>query len=186
MSDFNLKRKYGDRADWNRVVQREFIQDFIDEENFKGIVTLLKVIKLTEPLNVQYGEKEVCIVNEGYTWLQHFPEGARYSVTTMFDATEEIVQWYIDICYQNGIENSRPWMEDLFLDLIILPTGEFFLKDYDELKLAFSAGTINEELYEIALSESNLLKRQIEANEFHLLHLSKAHKECLELKMKSL
>ncbi|MBT2660040.1 DUF402 domain-containing protein [Bacillus sp. ISL-45] len=185
MNDFNLKRKYGDRADWLRVVQREFIQDYFNEERFKGYVTLLKVIKVTDPLELEYGDKKICIVDEGYTWLQHFPEGSRHSVTTMYNAAGEIVQWYIDICYRIGIENSRPWMDDLFLDIIILPSGEVFYKDADELELALSSGTIDEELYKIATSEAISIEKQIEANEFELLHLSKVHKEFLERKMSS-
>ncbi|WP_226675309.1 DUF402 domain-containing protein [Mesobacillus jeotgali] len=180
MNDIKLKRKYGDRADWLRVVQREFIQDFFDEDGFKGHVTMLKVIKISEPLYIQYGDKKVCIVDEGYTWLQHFPEGARHSVTTMFDAAGEIVQWYIDICNGNGIDNGRPWMDDLFLDIIILPTGEVFHKDADELESALTSGVIDEELYNIAISEADAIGKQIEMNEFDLLYLTKVHKECLE------
>ncbi|MBS8263630.1 DUF402 domain-containing protein [Mesobacillus boroniphilus] len=185
MNDLKLKRKYGDRADWLRVVQREFIQDFFDEEGFKGYVTLLMVIKITEPLYVLYRDKRVCIVDEGYTWLQHFPEGARHSVTTMFNSKGEVVQWYIDICLQNGIDNGRPWMDDLFLDIIILPTGEVFNKDTEELELALSSGIIAEEQFNIAISEADTIKKQIEANEFDLLHLTKIHKERLELQMSS-
>ncbi|MBT2682869.1 DUF402 domain-containing protein [Bacillus sp. ISL-37] len=185
MNDNKLKRKYGDRADWTRVVKREFIQDFFDEDGFKGHVTLLKVIKITEPLYAQYGDKKVCIVDEGYTWLQHFPEGTRYSVTTMFNAVGEIVQWYIDICYRNGIDNGRPWMDDLFLDIIILPTGDVFHKDADELELALSSGVIDEELYHIAVSETDAITKQIEVNEFDLLPLTKVHKECMEQRLTS-
>ncbi|MBT2642415.1 DUF402 domain-containing protein [Bacillus sp. ISL-41] len=185
MNDSKLKRKYGDRADWNRVVQREFIQDFFDEMDFKGYVTLLKVIEITEPLDVQYGDKTVRIVDEGYTWLQHFPEGASHSLTTMFNSEGEIVQWYIDICYRMGIENSRPWIDDLFLDIIILPSGDVFHKDADELELALSSGSIDEDLYKIATSEAISIKKRIEADEFDLLYLSKVHKEFLERKLSS-
>jgi len=186
MNDFKLKRKYGDRADWLRVVQREFIQDYFNEEHFKGYVTLLKVIEVTDPLELQYGDQKICIADEGYTWLQHFPEGSRHSMTTIYNAAGEIVKWYIDICYRNGIENGRPWMDDLFLDIIILPpSGEVFHKDADELEWALSPGAIDDELYKIATSEAISIKKQIEANKFELLHLSKVHKEFLERKMGS-
>jgi uncharacterized protein len=58
MNDFKLKRKYSDRSDWVRVVQREFIQDFFDEDGFKGHVTLLKEIQITESLYVFGTEAE--------------------------------------------------------------------------------------------------------------------------------
>lgn len=36
----------------------------------------------------------------------------------------EVVQWYIDIYYQNSIENNIPYIDELFLDIILLPSGE--------------------------------------------------------------
>lgn len=90
------------------MIKREFVQDYLDEDGFKGHVPLLQVTKVNASLFVQYEDESVCIVDDGYSWLQHFPEGAQHSVTTMFNAAGEVVQWYIDICYQNGIENGRP------------------------------------------------------------------------------
>jgi uncharacterized protein len=177
MNDRVLKRKYGDRADWKRVIHKEFKQEFFEEEGFQGYVTSIKVHKVTEPLYFQYGDKKICIVNDGYTWLQHFPAGAHHSLTTMFDAAGEVVQWYIDICLQNGIETGRPYMDDLFLDVIILPSGEIFYKDYDELLAAVSSGIINEHLYNIAMTETAKIKRLAEANDFKLLQIARIHKE---------
>ncbi|WP_246017682.1 DUF402 domain-containing protein [Mesobacillus subterraneus] len=118
-----LKRKYGDRREWLRVTRKKFAQCHLDEPGFRGYVTLVKMEEVTEPLFVEYGDKRLCIADDGYIWLQHFPEAKRYSVTTMFNEEGEIVQWYIDICSEIGSENGRPWMEDLFLDLIVLPAG---------------------------------------------------------------
>lgn len=36
----------------------------------------------------------------------------------MFNANREIIQWYIDICHKNSIDDNIPYMDDLFLDLI--------------------------------------------------------------------
>ncbi|WP_079508588.1 DUF402 domain-containing protein [Mesobacillus jeotgali] len=183
MNDPKLKRKYGDRADWKRVIHKEFTQEFFEEEGFHGYVTLIKVHKVTEPLYFHYGNKEICIVNDGYTWMQHFPAGSQHSLTTMFNAGGEVVQWYIDICLQNGIENGRPYMDDLFLDVIILPGGEVLYKDYDELLAAFSSGIINENLYKTAIIEAKKIKRLAEANEFKLLQIARIHKEYFDWKM---
>ncbi|MBT2680120.1 DUF402 domain-containing protein [Bacillus sp. ISL-35] len=177
-----LERRYGDRADWKRVSHREFQQEFFEEEDFRGYVTSLEVKKVTEPLFFQYEDKKVCIVNNGFTWMQHFPEGKRHSVTTMFNAQGEVVQWYIDICLRNGVENNRPYWDDLFLDIIILPGGEIFYKDHDELEEAFSTGMINEDLYQIAITEAEQIKKQIEANEFKLFQLTRIHKEYFDRK----
>ncbi len=182
MNDPVLKRRYGDRADWKRVIQRKFQQEFIEEEGFRGFVTSLKVNKVTEPLFFQYEDKKVCIVNNGYTWLQHFPEGQCHCVTTMFNAQGEVVQWYIDICLQNGLENKRPYWDDLFLDIIIIPNGEVYYKDHDELEEALSTGRINEDLYQIAITEAEQIKKLIETNEFKLFQLTRVHKEYFDRK----
>lgn len=121
----------------------------------------------------------MCIVNDGYMWLQQFPLDKKHSVTTMFNENDEIVQWYIDICYKNSIENNVPWMDDLFLDIILLPSGELIEKDADELEEAYAKGVITKSLYDLAWSELNIIKEQIESEKFQLVNLSNQHKDIL-------
>lgn len=174
-----LKRKYGDRSGWKRVTKREYIQSFLDTEEFKGYVTLLKVHRVSEPLFVKYGEKNVCIVNDGYSWLQHFPIGKSHSLTTMFDSKGEVVQWYIDICQINGCENDIPWLDDLFLDIVVLPSGEIFQLDVDELEAALAVGIIDNNLYNNACYEADRINNLIKSNKFVLMTLAKEHRELL-------
>lgn len=178
-----LKRKYGDRSDWKRVIERKYAQSYIDTNEFKGYITLLNTIKVVEPISVRYGEIDVCIVDDGYLWLQQFPLKKNHSVTTMFDSSGKIVQWYIDICKENGIENNVPWMDDLFLDIVVLPSGEIIEKDADELEDAFSKGIIDEHLYDLAWEEMKKLKGLIIEKNFELLRLSNNHKEILVKKL---
>lgn len=174
-----LYRKYGDRPDWKRVLKKEYRQLFLNTEEFQGDISLIKIKSVSEPLYVQYGEKRICIVDDNYIWLQHFPSGKRYTLTTMFDSKGEIVQWYIDISHQNGIENNIPWMDDLFLDIIVLPTGEVIHKDTDELEDALNEGLIDEALYNTAWEEFNKINKLINTNELALLKLAKNHMELL-------
>ena len=174
-----LKKKYGDRSEWKRVLIREYSQTFIDSKEFTGYITLLHTIKVTEPLTVSYGGEKVCIVDNGYMWLQQFPLDEKHSVTTMFDANGEIVQWYIDICLQNGKENDIPWMDDLFLDIVVLPSGMVIVKDADELEDALEKGIIDKTLHDMAWNEVNKLKSLINKGKLELLNLSIQHKEKL-------
>ncbi|MBS4195963.1 DUF402 domain-containing protein [Lederbergia citri] len=174
-----LKRKYGDRSEWKRVLKREYIQSFLNTEEFKGYVSLLHIEKVKDPLSVNYDGKKVCIADDGYIWLQHFPIEEHYSLTTMFDPQGNIVQWYVDICLQCGIENNVPWMDDLFLDIVILPTGEIIEKDADEIDEALSKGIIDKLQYKMAWKEANKLYKLISNNEFDLMKFSKNHKEIL-------
>lgn len=118
-------------------------------------------------------------MDDGYVWLQHFPSEKRYSLTTMFDSKGEIVQWYIDICLGNGIENNIPWFDDLFLDIVVLPTGEVIQLDTDELEDALKAGVIDNDLYNTACYEADKINSLIKSSEFELMNLSKKHKELL-------
>jgi uncharacterized protein len=174
-----LERKFGDRSEWKRILKRKYAQAFIDTNEFKGYITLLNTIKVMKPLRVNYVGKSVCIVDDGYMWLQQFPLEKNHSVTTMFDANGDIVQWYIDICYQNSIVNNVPYMDDLYLDIVLLPTGEVIVKDADELEEAFSRGLINQSLYDLAWDELNHLKALINNNHFELIKLSNYHKDIL-------
>ena len=142
-----LKRKYGDRADWKRVEKRKYAQAYHNTKEFNGFITLLNTIKVTEPLITQYEDKEICIVDNGYMWLQQFPFEKNHSVTTMFDADGNLVQWYIDICLENGVENGVPWVDDLYLDVVVLPSGEIIQLDEDELEDALKTGIISKSLY---------------------------------------
>jgi uncharacterized protein len=175
-----LKRKFGDRSDWQRVLIREYAQSFIESDSFNGYVTLLRIIKVSDPLYVKYHGEKFCIVDDGYLWLQQFPSDRNHSVTTMFDSKGSIVQWYIDICSRNGVsENNVPWMDDLFLDLIVLPSSELIIKDTDELEEALINGIIDKNLYDLACEESIKVRKLIEHDDFALLKLSEDHKELL-------
>ena len=175
-----LKRKFADRSDWKRILSRQYVQSHMQTTEFTGYITLLNIVKVKEPLWVRYGENRICIVDDGYQWVQHFPIGQNYSVTSMFDVNGEIVQWYIDICADMGIDQNVPWLDDLFLDIVVLPNGEIILLDEDELKGALENGNVNLTMYNLAWEEANRIIDLIKYEKFNLLQLSKIHKESLE------
>lgn len=180
-----LKRKYGDRAGWMRVLKREYTQTYLETDSFTGHITLLKMIHVREPLLVTYHTNKLRIVDDGFMWLQHFPAGQRHSVTTVFNADGEIVQWYIDICLHIGVSaDGTPWMDDLFLDIVVLPSGEIFRLDDEELDEAMQSGIIDERLYHLAREECDKLYASITLGQFHTLALSKEHKDLLLSKVR--
>ncbi|WP_406688110.1 DUF402 domain-containing protein [Rossellomorea vietnamensis] len=141
-------------------------------------------MEVKEPLITRYGKKEICFVDNGYMWLQQFPFGKHHSVTTMFDANGEIVQWYIDICLENGVEDGVPWMDDLYLDIVVLKSGEVNLLDEDELEQAYKSGTISKEKYDLAHNEVKEIMSQLDNDEFRLMTLAQEHKRMLENELK--
>ncbi|MGR3764256.1 DUF402 domain-containing protein [Rossellomorea sp. NS-SX7] len=179
-----MKRKYGNHATWKRIIKKEYAQTYIDSTSFKGHVTLLHILDVAEPLIVRYRGKEICLADKGYFWLQHFPVNENFSLTTVFNPHGDIVQWYIDICFEIGIDNEVPWMDDLYLDIVKLPEGEVIHLDEDELDEAFAIGDITIEQYTLAWKVFSEINRLIEDGTFCLFALSSEHKHSLQQKLK--
>lgn len=102
----------------------------------------------------------------------------------MFNTKGEIVQWYIDICHRTGIDNNVPWIDDLFLDIVILPNGDIILLDEDELDEALSTGTFTEDLYNLAWEETNKLVELIQIRKFVLVELAETQRVFIKAIMK--
>ncbi|MBP0727347.1 hypothetical protein J5Y03_19590 [Bacillus sp. RG28] len=52
-----IERRFANRSEWKRVVERSYVQSYLDTKEFKGYITLLKVIKVRVPLHVQYNNE---------------------------------------------------------------------------------------------------------------------------------
>ncbi|MEI2666228.1 hypothetical protein [Rossellomorea sp. LJF3] len=75
-------------------------------------------------------------------------------------------------------------MDDLFLDIVVLPSGEIFLLDEDELEQAYKNRMISENMYDLAWNESKEMMRQLQNDEFMIKKLAQEHKRVLELELK--
>ena len=173
-----MKQKPADRRNWQRITRSRFAQIFLDVSEFRGYVTLYCIDDLREPLWKTCCGRLICLADKGYRWMQHFPLGARYAITTVFDAQDNIVEWYIDICnrtYQD--EQGLIWYEDLYLDLDVSFIGEVELLDADELDDALRANQVSSVEYEVAWREASSLMTAIEQDMFPLLWLLPEHKE---------
>ena len=174
-----LKRRFASRSDWKRIIKRQYVQTHVVNDEFNGTITLLHLVEVSEPLWVQYTGKRICIVDNGYMWMQHFPHSKNFALTTMFDADGEVVQWYIDISSAIGIENNDPWWDDLFLDIVVFPDGEYALLDEDELQEALANGDIDQAMNDFALNEANRIITSIKEGKFPLFQYATKHKELL-------
>lgn len=175
-----MKRKLANRAHWDRILERRFCIAHIESEEFTGSITLLQLDKVQEPLWVECEGTNVCIVDSGFAWLQQFPTGAHYTITTAFDADGKIVQWYIDICKQQGVtEEGMPWYDDLYLDIAYLPSGELMILDADELDEALLEGQITQADHDLAWSETERLLEEIKQGTLNIFNLCEAHRAYL-------
>ena len=160
------------------MTKSRFAQISLDASEFRGYATLFCIDEVREPLWGTSCGRYLCLADKGYSWMQHFPAGARYAITTVFDAHDEIVEWYIDICNRHYLdEQGLVWYEDLYLDLDVSFEGEVVLLDADELDEALLANQVSSVEYEVAWREASSLMTAIEQDMFPLLWLLPSHKE---------
>ncbi|MCM1988229.1 DUF402 domain-containing protein [Oceanirhabdus seepicola] len=173
-----MKRKYADRPNWTRVLEKRFNITHIENKELNGYLSITHIDKVREPLIIDVGGKRLCLANDGFIWTQYFPKDKNYALTTMFNEKHEIVQLYFDICTGNKINPSGiPYYDDLYLDVVLLPTGEILLLDEDELKEALEDNDITKEQYDLAYFEANNLIEQISENKIELLNMCKRYLE---------
>jgi predicted RNA-binding protein associated with RNAse of E/G family len=157
-----MKRKFIDKEDWSRVLEKRFKYTYINNEEFNGHVSIVYIDKVKEPLTAHINGKDVCLADEGYIWLQHVPSNKNFAVTTMYDSNKEIVQWYFDVTKLNGVsEKGRVFFDDLYLDVVVLPSSEIILLDEDELEEALDTNIITKKDYSLAYNEANVIMNGI-------------------------
>lgn len=153
---------------------------YLDEQAFRGYVTLLCIDDVREPLVMEFADGPVCVADKGYMWLQHFPQGANYTITANFNAQGEIVRWYVDMCKPYFLDQDGVlWFDDLYLDLDISPSWAIELLDVEELDEALAQGEVTSLEYEIAWREANRVITAIEEDRFPLLLMGETHRDLL-------
>lgn len=139
-------------------------------------MVLYQIKQVRDPLWKEYEGTRYCVADAGYEWLQHFPKGAHYVMTTMYDDKGRVVQYYIDICKVQGVtDRGVPWFDDLYLDVVILPSGKLYLLDAEELEDALKRGLITKEDFDMAWDVANKLMDAYNRKELQLLDMTGRH-----------
>jgi uncharacterized protein len=180
----SLKRKYATHPTWQRIYRWQYAEMPVAEPEFSGVVALFKMLELREPMYKFVCGVEVCVADVGYAWLHHFPEGRHYSLTTMCDASGAPVQWYVDIALHIGRDPRHgPYLDDLFLDIAVLPSGAREVLDRDELDAALAAGVIGAGEHALAWDECIRVLAEIDAGTFALFERGRAHYAALAARL---
>ena len=107
------------RSDWHRILEREYKASPCTFQGMQGVVSLLQIQKVTEPLTVHHEFGEVLIADVGYSWLQVAFQGQLFWATVMYSPEGEFLQGYFDITAGNNFENiDNPTFQDMYLDLV--------------------------------------------------------------------
>src|SRR5438105_3068810 len=99
-----VQRRPADRGGWAQITQRRFVATRVDDAEFVGHVGLLYIEAMAEPL---VGSRSgLRLADVGFTWMTQLADGAQHTVTTMYDAAGNVIQWYIDICRAHGVDDA--------------------------------------------------------------------------------
>ena len=174
-----MPTRYADFRDWQRLLKKRYLTRRIDNDHFKGLVGLLLFDEFSEPFHADY-DPDLCVADSDYAWLQHFPDGGGYVQTTTFDAEGQIVQWYVDLCGEWRLgDDGVPVFEDLYLDIVIRPSGKLLVLDADELREALQEGKITEDTYRQVRDRAAGLLRKMRSYEYTLLAQSRTHRDLI-------
>ena len=174
-----MKRKYLDRHNWERVLSRRYIEKFIDEEYYKGYVSLLSIDEVKEPLILDVNGENLVLADKGIKWLQFLPENTNYSLTTMIDKNNKVIQWYFDIIKESGVEEGRVYYDDLYLDVVHLPSQITFLIDEDDLEKALENNIISNFDYDLAYLEANNIMKELISGKNYIVNHWKYYMDSL-------
>lgn len=163
-----MKRKYGDGSSWKRLIEKNYIVKQVKA----GMLGILDIKKVREPSYKEYKGKELCIADDGYTWMQYFISGKNFAITAMLDDQQKLVQYYIDVAKEYEIdERGLPYFDDLYLDVVLLPNGEIYVLDEDELEDAYKSGDVTKEEYELAWYTTKWIIDAIKKSEFYWISI---------------
>ncbi|EKU48600.1 DUF402 domain-containing protein [Staphylococcus massiliensis] len=156
-----MKVKYIDKRHWRRLINHDYTEVKVNNNKFKGIIGLITMNKVREPLIVNVLDESFVAADDGYQWLQVLPDKKRYSITVMFDDNGNPLQYYFDINIKNITQKGNARTVDLCLDVLVLPDGRYELVDEDDLERVLEQGDISKKQYHEAYIIAHQLMIQI-------------------------
>jgi len=108
----------------------------IDNNIHTALITFLPGTKVVNPL----------LDTAGCSQINYLPLDKPWSMVTFYKPDGEISGWYFDISLGNFIDaDGMPCINDIFLDLLVLPDGQKITLDADELQEALDKNEITAE-----------------------------------------
>ena len=153
-----MKKRYMDPKNHKAIADYKFNKMYVDTKEFTGYVGSLRIKHTVDDWYVSRDDgTQECILKSGYRWLMFYPDNAKYAITALCNENEDIIEWYFDMVKTLGVEDGMPYMDDLYLDLVITKKGEIYILDEDELLEAVETKDITEDDYKMAHNTLDML-----------------------------
>ena len=175
----SLKKKFVTNPKKMSLVKNGYYKiKSVNNDDFAGDIAYISFNEMNKPYIIK--EIGLCIANDNYKWLEFYDYNSKIRLTAMYNDKNEIIEWYFDIAREIGNENGNPYEDDLYLDIIVNPSGEIILLDEDELKEALDRLEVSEESYDMAYNEANKLIQNLEGKKDKLEEFTNKYLKELE------
>ncbi len=168
---------YIDRVKEKQVWEFLESKPVVADDNFKWLVAAPKyenyVITMYMDQNMKtilwyidmidgQGIGKPVVADDNFKWLVAAPKYENYVITMYMDQNMKTILWYIDMIDGQGIDEDGVYFyNDMFLDLIVLSSGEIIEDDRDEFERALIMGVISQEQYELVKKTALELKKKV-------------------------
>ena len=138
-------------------------------------ISVKKLVKVDIPF-VIHGN--VTVMDDDYYVLEVVPKNENYAMRLFYDDKKQPIEYYFDICKNNGVlsDSLVPYYDDLYLDITYMD-GEIRILDENEFIDAYNNKDITEEDYELVLKVRDQLLKEIESGTN--LYMNRDYKEYL-------
>ncbi|MBR3153134.1 MAG: DUF402 domain-containing protein [Clostridia bacterium] len=161
-----MKKKYADFPTLDKAYKKFYENKYVENVDFKGNISVLTAVKY------ENNKK-----NDFLRWIQFYSDDNKnIAMTVGLNEKNKILYWYFDVAKNTLFtDQGVPYIEDLYLDVIIEPDGKKILVDEDELQEALLNNDITKEEFDFAYRVANGLMDQIEGKEEELKRFTKKY-----------
>ena len=161
-----LTKRLADARGAKVITKKQFMWEGINDKNFVGNISLMNIFETDTRWEIRREDgKDVCILGNGYKWLSIYPDNETYALTALYDDKNELIEFYFDMTKENGIVDGKPYIVDIYLDLVITPENIQIILDEDELKEALNQNILGKEEFDLAYKTLNRLQDKYSTQE---------------------
>lgn len=158
----SLKKRYANRHKLEKYnSDLIYLVKSVKDNNFTGDMCYYNFKNANLKMSTPKGK---VIIDNNYKLLEFYDYNSKVKLSAFYDMNDEIIEWYFDIAKEIGKENGVPYEDDLYLDIVVNPSGKISLLDEDELEEALNRFEITKAEYEMAYKESNKLIKMLSSN----------------------
>lgn len=149
-------RKFADASNHKNITDCKFTYEVVDTEEFKGSISVIKIKSVKKDWILKRNTGTIdCILAPNYTWVQIYPDNKNFAITAMYNEKKEPMEWYFDIIKSSGIINNVPYIDDMYLDVVLTHENQIEILDEDELEQALDEKDITIQDYNVAKKTCN-------------------------------